>query len=141
MHKATRYIADYCKENNINTVVIGDIKGIRKDKNIGRNNQQLHALPYAKIYALLAYKLNLYGIELVKQKEYYTSKCSPNSKQVSPKYASTTNRKKRGLYVDGSNIYNADSVGAYNILRLYLKKTKKDHLDYKNLSSPINVTV
>ena len=98
-------------------------------------------MPYAKIYALLEYKLNQYGIEMVKQKEHYTSKCSPNSKQVSKKYASKTNRKKRGLYVDGSNIYNADCVGAYNILRLYLKKMKKGHLDYGNLSSPKNVTV
>lgn len=141
MHKATRYIADYCDENGINTVVVGDIKGIRKGKNIGRSNQQLHSLPYKHVYSLLKYKLNLHGIEMVKQKEYYSSKCSPNSKKVSKKHASNTNRKHRGLYVDGNNIYNADCVGAYNILRLYLDKTKKDHINYGNLCSPINVTV
>ncbi|SHJ32540.1 transposase, IS605 OrfB family, central region, partial [Dethiosulfatibacter aminovorans DSM 17477] len=135
------YIADYCHENDINTVVVGDIRGIRENKNIGRNNQQLHSLPYRIVYSLLDYKLRLYGIEMVKQKEYYSSKCSPNSKDISKKYAFKTNRKYRGLYVDGSNIYNADCVGAYNILRLYLNKKNKDHIDYGNLCSPINVTV
>ena len=33
---------------------------------------------------------------------------------------------KRGLYVDGANRWNADSVGAYNILRLYGKKSNKE---------------
>ena len=33
----------------IHTVVIGDIKGIRKEKNLGRKtNQKLHSLPYAR---------------------------------------------------------------------------------------------
>lgn len=141
LHKSTRYIADYCQENNINTVVVGDIKGIRKDRNIGRNNQQLHSMPYDKIYALLEYKLNLLGIVMEKQNEAYSSKCSPNSKTVSKKYAVSSNRKKRGLYVDGNSIYNADCVGAYNILRLYLKRIKKGYLDYGNLNSPEKVTV
>ena len=141
LHKATRYIAEYCHANGINTVVIGDIKGIRKGKNIGRNNQQLHALPYDKVYALLTYKLSLYGITIKKQNEAYSSKCAPNSKDVTKKCASGANRKRRGLYVDGKDIYNADAVGAYNILRLYLKRMKKAPLDYGNLSSPIKVTV
>lgn len=141
IHKATRYIADYCHENDINTVVIGDIKGIRKDNNIARNNQQLHSLPYAKIYNLLEYKLKLQGITMIKQKEAYSSQCSPNSKDVSKKYAVRSNRKKRGLYMEGETIYNADCVGAYNILRLYLKRIKKDNLEYGNLSCPQKVTV
>ncbi len=33
---------------------------------------------------------------------------------------------KRGLYVDEANRWNADSVGAYNILRLYGQKSKKE---------------
>ena len=38
----------------------GDIKGIREEKNLGRKtNQQLHSLPYARIYMQLEYKLNV----------------------------------------------------------------------------------
>ena len=137
LHKTTRYIVNYCKNNNINTVVIGDITNIRKDKNYGNiTNQQLHGLPYAKIYTMLGYKLVLEGINFVVQKELYSSQCSPLAPEVSKKYAIKTNRKHRGLYVDNGYKWNADSVGAFNILRLYLKETKKlielNAMDIKN---------
>ena len=58
----TRYITNYCVKNNIHTVVIGDIKGIREEKNLGRKtNQQLHSLPYARIYMQLEYSLKCKG--------------------------------------------------------------------------------
>lgn len=42
-----------------------------------------------------------YGTRLEKQKESYSSQCSPVSPEVSKKYAEPSNRKKRGLYVAG----------------------------------------
>ena len=50
---------------------------------------------------MLEYKLKMYGIRLEKQKESYSSQCSPVSPEVSKKYAEPSNRKKRGLYVAG----------------------------------------
>ena len=127
IHKITRYIVEYCKEKEINTVVIGDIKNIRKDKNFGKvTNQKLHALPYKKIYIKLKYKLEMEGIRLEKQKEEYTSQTSPLKKEVNKANACKTNRTKRGLYEDEGIKWNADCVGAYNILRLYLKYKKKE---------------
>ena len=35
--------------------------------------QKLHALPYAKIYGMLEYKLAMHGITLAKQTEEYSS--------------------------------------------------------------------
>ncbi|WP_242981987.1 hypothetical protein [Blautia obeum] len=35
------------------------------------------------------------------------------------RYAEPSNRKERGLNRDGNRVYNADAVGAYNILRKY----------------------
>lgn len=126
LHKATRYIAEYCKDNHIHTVVIGDMTNIRKEKDYGHvTNQQFHALPFAKIYLLLQYKLALYGIRLVKQNEAYSSRTSPLQKVVSKDTACKNNRVYRGLYRDGRFVWNADCVGAYNILRLYLAKNKK----------------
>ena len=120
LHKVTRYVADYCKANRVNSVVIGDITGIRKDNDLGsKNNQQLHSLPYAQIYTMLEYKLKLYGIRLIKQEESYSSQCSPKSETVSKESAAKSNRVRRGLYVEGRQLYNADAVGAYNILRKY----------------------
>ena len=138
LHKITRYIADYCHDNNINTVVIGDITNIRTDKDYGNAiNQKFHALPYKKIYTMLQYKLALYGISFVIQKEAYSSQVSPLMDIVCKQNANKANRVKRGLYVDDCYIWNADSVGAFNILRLYLQAQKIDtRLDPVSISSP-----
>ena len=59
------------------------------------------------------------GSALIKQEESYTSQCSPLSPEVGKRYAEPSNRKERGSYRDGNRVYNADAVGAYNILRKY----------------------
>jgi len=120
LHKMSRYIVDYCEKEGINTVVIGDITGIRLDNDLGtRINRQLHSLPYAELYKMLEYKLKMKGIRFIKQEEAYSSQCSPLSPEVSSVYAHKANRKQRGLYISEGAIYNADAVGAYNILRKY----------------------
>ena len=109
----TRYITNYYVKNDIHTVVIGDIKGIRKERNVGRKtNQKLHSLPYARIYMQLEYKLKMKGICLIRQEESYSSQCPPQSEKVSHIYAEKRNWKKRGICI-------VDAVGAYNILRKY----------------------
>lgn len=127
LHKITKAIVDYCISNDIRTVIIGDIKNIRKNNDkTDAFNQKLHALPYNKIYNLLAYKLALRGITLVKQKEAYTSQCSPLAPIINKTNAKKQQRVKRGLYKDQGQTWQADCVGAYNIARLYLK-TKETH--------------
>lgn len=123
LHKASTYVRDYCVSNNINTVIVGDITGIRDGSNLGhRNNQAFHALPYKKFTDMLSYKLALAGINLVYQKESFSSQCSPLSPRVSKRYAVPKQRVSRGLYNDSGRIFNADAVGAYNILRLAHKE-------------------
>lgn len=130
LHKLTKFITNYCVKNEINTVIMGDLTGIKnritnRDK---KYNQKLHELPYERIRILLKYKLACKGINFVLQNECYTSQCAPNAPSVERKYANKSNRVQRGLYVSEGNIYNADAVGAYNILRKYcdehgIKKT------------------
>ncbi len=123
LHKCTKEIANYCEEHDITRVVIGDITGIRKGNDHGaKQNQKLHSLPYEKIYHLLEYKLALRGITLIRQEESYTSQVPPSAPEVSEKYAAKGNRRKRGLHFDGRTCYNADGVGAYNILKKYSAK-------------------
>ena len=86
---------------------------------------------------MLQYKLALYGISFVIQKEVYSSQVSPLMNTVCKQNANKGNRVKRGLYVDGSYIWNADSVCAFNILRLYLQAQKIDtRLNPVSISSP-----
>ena len=127
IHKITREVISYCITNNINTVVVGDITGIREGFNKGEVlNQKMHSLPFKKLVDKPTYKAEDAGIVVIQQKECYTSQCSPLTPSVSSKYATGEKRVKRGKYIDGEREWNADSVGAYNILRLYGQKSKKD---------------
>ena len=77
------------------------------------------------------------GFAFVKQEESYTSQTSPLAETVSRDNADGTNRIKRGLYIDGEYSWNADVVGAFNILRLYLQKENIDlKLDPMAIRSP-----
>lgn len=140
LHQSTRFITNYCAEHNISKVIVGDLKGIRKGRSIGRTNQQLHSFPYERFYQMLEYKLAQCGIEMIRQKEAYSSQCPPDSREVSKTYAVKKNRKHRGLYVDGEKVFNADCVGAYNIMRLYRQEKRLPDIPYGNLSSPEKYT-
>ena len=71
------------------------------------------------------------------QKLYRKSQCSPLSPEVSKSYAEASNRKERGMYVADGMRYNADAVGAFNILRKYVSVTgKKKELSVTGLKNP-----
>ena len=136
--KVTRWIAEYCRKEDIRCVVVGDIRNIRKEKDMGhKTNQKFHGLPYNKLYIMLEYKLKLYGIQLIKQEESYTSQCSPFSPEISKRYAESSNRKERGMYITDGVRFNADAVGAFNILRKYLSVSgKQKELSVTGLKNP-----
>lgn len=138
IHKITNAVVGYCRQNDIHTLVIGDITNIRKEKDFGSAvNQELHALPFDIIYRQLEYKLKLAGIRFEKQDEAYSSQTSPLEEVVSSSCADKSKRVKRGLFVDGEFSWNADCVGAFNILRLYLRRKKiKLKLDPRAIRSP-----
>ena len=142
IHSSTRKIVDYCLENGITNVVIGDIKGIREGNDKGSLfNQKLHSLPYLQFYRKLEYKLKLEGINLIYQKEKYTSGVSP-TKAITKGNYKKSNRVKRGLYREDEIIYNADCVGAYNILRLYKQKSGMNiSTPLKGLSNPNKISI
>ena len=86
---------------------------------------------------MLEYKLKRYGIQLIKQEESYTSQCSPLSPEVSKRYAEASNRKVRGMYITDGERYNADAVGAFNILRKYFSVSgKQKELSLTGLKKP-----
>ena len=113
IHTLTRRITDYCVDNHITRVVVGDIKGINQKESslYGQNktnfNQKLHSLPYDKIYSLLDYKLKLKGIALIKQEESFSSQCSPLCKSVNKDNACREKRVQRGLFKDGKYVFSS----------------------------------
>ncbi len=145
LHTASRDIVNYCINNDVSKVIVGDLSGLlnakkefNNNKEKHRYNQNIRSICFQKIYEFLDYKLKLEGIELIKVNEAYTSSCLPNSKNVSKKYSNKKIRKKRGLIKYHGLIYNSDSVGAYNIMRLYRQSNSlKFETPLKGLSNPI----
>ena len=119
MHKASKYIINYCLTNNISTVVIGHNKEWKQGVNIGkRNNQNFVSIPFNTLINQLKYKGMLQGISIIETEESYTSKCSfvmSESLEHHEHYLGV--RRCRGLYMSNSTCYNADVNGALNMIR------------------------
>ena len=113
-HKTSRFIIDYCLENNISTIVVGYNEQWKQKCSLGRrNNQNFVQIPFLKLVRMLEHKGSLVGITVVRVPEAYTSiRCSHCG------HTSRSNRRSRGLYVCRScgSRFNADHNAARNIL-------------------------
>ncbi|MGQ9712866.1 MAG: RNA-guided endonuclease InsQ/TnpB family protein [Desulfotomaculales bacterium] len=118
-HVLTRWLVNLAIAHNVSTILVGELKGIRADRDWGdAGNQKLHAWPFSKIISLLTYKAALAGIRVVKVPEKSTSTTCPVCGRRVKKA-----RVHRGLFVHCGLALNADLVGAYNILQRYLCET------------------
>ena len=120
IHKISRWIINFCINNDIGNIVIGLNKGWKQDINLGkRNNQKFVEIPFSKLIDKISYKGKLIGINVQTTEESYTSKVDhlafePLKKQE----VYLGRRKKRGLFQSSINkLVNADINGAIGIGR------------------------
>lgn len=120
IHKATRTVIDFCKENEVDTLVCGYNENWKQEINIGeQNNQNFVSIPHSKIVWQLMYKCQNDGISFIKVEESYTSKTSfLDNEEPIKENADGSRRKHRGLFVTkkGEKI-NADVNGSYQIMK------------------------
>jgi putative transposase len=126
LHTASRRIIDLLVTEGIGTLCIGKNPKWKQEVRMGkRTNQNFVSVPHARFVAMLTYKAELVGIQVLVTEESYTSKASfldadplPIYDPAQPTPAFSGRRVKRGLYraADGRHI-NADANGAYNIIR------------------------
>jgi putative transposase len=119
-HKVSRKVINYCIQNNIGTITIGYNKLWKQAINLGkRNNQNFVQIPFAKLVAMLNYKAQMVGIQVVTSEESYTSKCSFFDNEPIEKHdVYCGKRVKRGLFqTKNGNLVNADVNGALNITK------------------------
>ena len=135
IHKCSSKTIKIALENNCSAIVIGDFKGIKRNK---KHMKYFVTIPYVTLIDQIKYKAKRSGIKVIMVNESYTSGCSCiDDYIISKKCYNKKRRKKRGNFVtnNGFNI-NADVNGAYNILRKYLKNDIPHCLikdTYKNL--------
>lgn len=125
--KTTKYIINYCIENNIGNLVVGYNDAFQSESSMGRqNNQNFVNIPFGKLKNKLEYLCELNNIQFIEQEESYTSKASFFDMDTIPVYDEESvqtytfsgKRVKRGLYKTASGMtFNADVNGALNILR------------------------
>ncbi len=114
LDQAVSLIIKHCLNNQIGTIVIGKMKDIKQEINLGKvNNQNFVGIPYEKFKKKLEAKCEYYGIGYKEVDESYTSQTCGRCGVVRK-----SNRKYRGLYVckNCGYVVNADINGAMNIL-------------------------
>jgi len=119
-HKTSKYIIDYCVNNNIKNIVIGYNQDWKQNANMGKkNNQKFICIPYLKLIKMIEYKAFDVGIKVICHEEAYTSKCDALSCEKICKHSEYLGKRlKRGLFQSGcGKIINSDINGALNILR------------------------
>ena len=120
IHKVSRWIIDYCKSNNIGSIVVGLNKGWKQGINLGKqNNQKFVEIPFSKLVDKLTYKAKFIGINIQTTEESYTSKVDHLAFESLEKHdVYLGKRKKRGLFQSSiGKLINADVNGAIGIGR------------------------
>ena len=135
IHKCSNKTVKKALENNCNTIVIGDFKGVKRNK---KRMKYFVIIPYVTLINQIKYKAKKVGIKVVMINESYTSGCSCiDDYEVSKECYNKKRRKKRGDFITNNGFHiNADVNGAYNILRKYLENNIPHCLiedTYKNL--------
>ena len=134
---AVKYITDYCIQNNIGNIVIGDFQDIKREINLGKkNNQNFAYIPFGLFKQKLKSKCEQLGINYILQEESYTSKASFIDKDTPTSNSTFSGKRiKRGLYQTKEGLkLNADVNGAANILVKYFKSNGLSR-ELKNLYS------
>ena len=119
LHKAARFIVNYCLAHGIGNICVGELKHIKDGVNLGKkNNQSFVNIPLQKLKQLITYKAELVGIKIHEVNEAYTSKCSALDLEAIRKHKHYLGRRiTRGLFRGSYYLLNADVNGALNILR------------------------
>lgn len=115
LHKMTSRLVLTQKQNDVKTLVVGDLCGFRQDNDCGkRRNQENHEWSYAETLFQINYKSEREGMNIVLEKEYYTSKTCPKCLNVNNVSGRVYKCKHCGF------IGHRDLVGSTNILTKYL---------------------
>lgn len=125
MHKLSKWIVEYCKSNNIGTLVIGYNENWKQNVEMGKkNNQTFVQIPYTILINQLQYKCEEAGINMILQEESHTSLCSfLDNEPIDHHEQYIGKRISRGLYRSARGIIiNADVNGAYNIVKKAIPK-------------------
>lgn len=132
IHKASRFLVDYCRDNDINTIIIGNNKNWKQNSKMNKKvNQNFISIPYGVFIQKVQYKAEEFGIKVIVTEESYTSGTSFLDNELPVKENYNKNRRKyRGLFISNNGIkINADVNGSYQIIKKVFPKAFADGIE------------
>ena len=132
IHKASRFLINYCRNNEINTIVIGNNKNWKQNSKMSKRvNQNFINIPYYSFINKIQYKAEEFGIKVIITEESYTSGTSflDGEYPIKENY-NKSRRKHRGLFISNKGIkINADVNGSYQIIKKVFPKAFADGIE------------
>jgi putative transposase len=117
-HKQTNKLITTLQQAGVRKLVIGDVRDLRQDTDVGHmNNQKIHQWSAGRVRQKLTYKAQHLGMEVVLQEEAHTSKTCP--KCGHRRKSSPRGRVFRCTNTRCRFIWHRDGVGATNIWYKY----------------------
>jgi putative transposase len=144
MHNTSRFIVNYCIDNHIDTIVIGNNKDWKQQINMGkRNNQNFVSIPFEKLISQIQYKSEEVGIKVVITEESYTSKIDHYAGEEMCQHETYLGKRiQRGLFRSSTGkILNADLNGAIGILRKVVGESISQVVNRGGVETPTRLLV
>jgi putative transposase len=126
-HKQTSALISTLHREGAERLVIGDVRDIRQDLDVGsKNNQKLHQWSHGSTRHMLTYKAERHGMQVVLQEESHTSR-------TCPKCGKRRKSKPEGRNFQCTNKQckwkgHRDMVGAMNIRYKYREEFGRPHV-------------
>ena len=122
-HKQTTHFISTLQASGVQTVVIGDVRDIRQDLDVGtKTNQKLHQWSHGSIRHQLTYKAERRGMRVALPEERYTSQTCPCCGKRSKPRGRVYRCVKCGF------TFHRDGVGAINIRYKYREEFGVPHV-------------
>lgn len=144
IHKTSRFIINYCIDNRIETIIIGNNKDWKRSCNMGkRNNQNFVSIPFDKLISQIQYKAEEVGIKTILTEESYTSKIDHYAGEKMCYHDIYMGKRiKRGLFRSSTGkILNADLNGAIGILRKVIGESFQQIVNRGEVITPSKIYI
>jgi putative transposase len=142
LHNVSKYIIQYCVNNDIKNIIVGHNKEWKQECNIGkRNNQNFVQIPFNTLIQQIQYKAKMVEINVIITEESYTSKVDHLAfEEMKHQENYLGKRIKRGLFFSSKKLLlNADINGAVGILRKVIGDDFINQLNRGCVTQPLKV--
>lgn len=143
IHCTSKYIVEYCKLNNIDTLVCGINKEWKQKSKMSKKvNQKFITIPYDMFIKQLEYKCQDYGVRFITTEESYTSGTSFLDGEIPCKENYDKSRRiQRGLFQASKQLINSDVNGSLQIMRKVFPDAFKECYGIEGILTPIVINV